>query len=435
MSEKTPQKTLPDVPDRGRNLRQHLFAWIFASLLIGLGSVGVIIATAYAHTGNLWLQEQFHGWVLLLVPALFALVVWLTHYFFPGAQGSGVPQTMAAAEDSDDTKKSNLLSLRILAGKTGMMLGGLFAGGSIGTEGPAVQIGASVSHAFYGYGPFKTAAHRKMLILAGGAAGIAATFNTPLAGIVFAMEGLNRNRSLRAFFPTPFAVALSCMVSLALLGNYTYYDAINVSLDLPEYIRVIPVCGVIGGVLGGLFSLTIQKFTYFLPVRTKMFIHQHPYVFAAFCGLVVAAMGLITGGMTFGTGFQPTKMTLDADSSLLLWYYGICKFLATLFSVLSGIPGGLFAPNLSVGAGLGDTISAFFPSIAPHSAIIILFMAAYLSGVTRSPLTSFIITMETTGSYHLLLALLAVSMLASGVSRLIAPSPLYHTLEKRYAYN
>ena len=373
------EKTSPDapsisdgrIPGRVRNLHRHVFAWLFASLAIGLISVGVIITTEYANTGNLWLQEKFGFLLLIFVPAAFALVTWLTMHFFSGAQGSGVPQTMAAAEDPDDTKKSSLLSLRILFGKTSMMLGGLFAGGSIGTEGPAVQIGASAAHAFYGYGPFKTAAHRRMLILAGGAAGIAATFNTPLAGIVFAIEGLNRTRPFKALGPTLFAVCISCLVSLALLGNYTYYGSVSSSLDILEFPWVIPVCGVAGGVLGGLFSLTVQKFSLLLPERTQRFIHARPYVFAAFCGLLIAVLGLITGGLTFGTGFHPTKMTLDADSSLLLWYYGICKFLATLVSVLSGIPGGLFAPNLSVGAGLGDNISAIFPSIAPHSAIII----------------------------------------------------------------
>ena len=125
-------------------------------------------------------------------------------------------------------------------------------------------------------------------------------------------------------------------------------------------------------------------------------------------------------------------MTLESDTTCLVWYYGAAKFIATLVSTLSGIPGGLFAPTLSVGAGIGDNVYALFPNLAPHGAIIILVMAAYLSGVTRSPLTSFIITMEMTGSHQMLLALMAVSLLATLVSRYVSPVPLYHALAQKF---
>jgi H+/Cl- antiporter ClcA len=104
---------------------------------------------------------------------------------------------------------------------------------------------------------------------------------------------------------------------------------------------------------------------------------------------------------------------------------------ASLLSSVSGIPGGIFAPALSVGAGFGDNIAAVMPAIAPHSALILLSMAAYLSGVTRAPLTSFIIMMEMTDSHHMLLPIMAVSLIASGASKLISPLPLYHALSER----
>jgi len=117
------------------------------------------------------------------------------------------------------------------------------------------------------------------------------------------------------------------------------------------------------------------------------------------------------------------------------WYYGIAKFLATLLSSVSGIAGGLFAPTLSVGAGLGDALSGLLPFLAPHGAIVLLVMAAYLSGVTRSPLTSFIITMEMTDSHHMLLALMTASLVANAVSKLISPVPLYHALSEKFSAN
>ncbi|MDR0934396.1 MAG: chloride channel protein, partial [Burkholderiaceae bacterium] len=307
-------------------------------------------------------------------------------------------------------------------------------GASIGREGPTVQIGASISHAFYGYGPFKTAEQRRALVLAGGAAGIAAAFNTPLAGIMFAIEELNKKYTFNAHSSTLLTVIIAGLVSLALQGNYTYFGIVNVKLHMSQHIYAIIVCAILGGAVGGLFSLLVQKFRALLPARIRQFVISHPYIFAAICGLLVAILGLMTNGMVFGTSYLPTKITLGADKSLFEWYYGVCKFLATLLSTLSGIPGGLFAPTLSVGAGLGENLSSLFPGIAPHGAIIILVMAAYLSGVTRSPLTSFVITMEMTGSNHMVLSLMITSLLASYISRFVAPVPLYHALAEQFAY-
>lgn len=420
--------------DRTRDAWYHMLIWFLASILIGLVGVGVAIASNLANEANLWLQEKLHYWLLLLVPAAFALFAFLTNRFFQGTQGSGIPQTIAVIDDPDGRKKSNLLSIRNLIGKTVMLLGGLVMGASIGREGPTVQIGASLSHAFYGHGPFKTAEHRRTLVLAGGAAGIAAAFNTPLAGIMFAIEELNKKYPFNAHSSTLLTVIIAGLISLGIQGNYTYFGITHVTLDMVQHLYAIAICAALGGAAGGLFSLLTQKFAALLPDRLRRFIHDHPYRFAALCGLLVAILGFTTQGMTFGTSYQPTRMTLEADGSLFVWYYGICKFLATLLSTLSGIPGGLFAPTLSVGAGLGDNLSALLPGIAPHGAIIILVMAAYLSGVTRSPLTSFIITMEMTGSNHMLLSLMITALLASGVSRFISPVPLYHALAQRYAY-
>lgn len=420
--------------DRARDTWQHVIIWILASLLIGLIGVGVAIASDYANNVNVYLQEKLHYWLLLIMPLAFALFAWITNRFFPGIQGSGIPQTIAVIDDPDDRKKSNLLSIRHLVGKIVLLLSGLVVGASIGREGPTVQIGASLSHAFYGKGPFKTAESRRALVLAGGAAGIAAAFNTPLAGVMFAIEELNKKYPFHAHSSTLLTVIIAGLVSLAIQGNYTYFGITHVVLELSQHVPAILVCSAVGGIAGGIFSLFAQKFAFFLPEKIRTFIQKNPYVFAAACGLIVAILGFLTDGLTFGTSYKPTRMTLEASESLYVWYYGVCKFLATLLSTLSGIPGGLFAPTLSVGAGLGDNVSALLPNLAPHGAIIILVMVAYLSGVTRSPLTSFIITMEMTGSHPMLLSLMITSLLASVFSRFVSPVPLYHALAQRFAY-
>ena len=372
-------------------------AWILAPVLIGLVGVGMAQASDYAFEINTWIVNRIPWASILYMPAGFALIAYIARRFFPGTQGSGIPQTIAVIDDPDHKKKSNLLSVKILVGKIAMLLGGLTIGASIGREGPTVQVGASIMHAFYGYGTLRTAAQRRMLALSGGAAGIAAAFNTPLAGIMFAMEELTKKYIFNAHSSTLLTVILSGLISMALVGNYTYFGYTNESLSLLTNIPAILVCGIAGGLTGGLFSLIVQKISVTPPPKIRKAIQEHPLIFAAICGLVVAILGLLTDGLVYGTSYQPTRMTLESDSTCLVWYYG-----------------------------------ALFPNLAPHGAIIILVMSAYLSGVTRSPLTSFIITMEMTGSHQMLLALMAVSLLATLVSRYVTPVPLYHALSQKF---
>jgi H+/Cl- antiporter ClcA len=148
------------------------------------------------------------------------------------------------------------------------------------------------------------------------------------------------------------------------------------------------------------------------------------------CGFGVAVLGLATEGLVFGTGYAPTRMTLE-DSGPLPWHFGAAKFAATLLSSASGIPGGIFAPSLAVGAGIGDNIATLLPALAPHSAIVLLVMAAYLAGVTRAPLTSFIIMMEMTDSHHMLMPLMATALIASAASKVVCRTALYHTLAEQ----
>jgi len=155
-------------------------------------------------------------------------------------------------------------------------------------------------------------------------------------------------------------------------------------------------------------------------------------LFAALCGLLIAILGVCTDGLPFGTGYATTRLTLE-DSGVLPWYFGISKMLATILTSMSGITGGIFAPSLAVGAGIGDNVADLFPNMATHSATVLLVMAAYLSGVTRAPVTSFIIMMEMTDSHQMLVPLMTASVIASAVSKMICPTPLYHKLAERFS--
>jgi len=407
-------------------------AWIIGPLLVGLLAVGLAFGGEQAAKLHAQMLKVSPYSPLVIMPLGFALLFYLGRRFFPGTQGSGIPQTIAAIDATGTEKENALLSPRIAVGKILMTLGGLSVGASIGREGPTVQIGASVMHMFYGHGPFQNPETRRILIMAGGAAGIAAAFNTPLAGIMFAIEELSKKHVFNANSSTLVTVILSGLISLAALGNYTYFGSTGAYLDWSSGMWAILLCGVIGGASGGCFSQLLIASSSKLPARVTSFMQNRGVLFAALCGLLIAILGVCTDGLPFGTGYATTRLTLE-DSGVLPWYFGISKMLATILSSMSGITGGIFAPSLAVGAGIGDNVADLFPNMATHSATVLLVMAAYLSGVTRAPVTSFIIMMEMTDSHQMLVPLMTASVIASAVSKMICPTPLYHKLAERFS--
>lgn len=402
-------------------------AWIVGPVLIGLLAVGLAVGTEHLGRLNALLVARLPYAPLVYMPLGFAVLAWLGRTYAPGSQGGGIQQTIAAIDAAPETDVWYLLSWRILIGKTLLTLGSIGLGASAGREGPTIQIGASVMHGFYGRGPFQGVEARRILILAGGAAGIAAAFNTPLAGIMFAIEELSKKHIFNANNSTLVTIVGSGLISLALLGSYTYFGTTESNLAWNGSISAILLCGLVGGSAGGIFSRLLIGMTYHMPRRAATFMRTRPFAFAALCGLAVAVLGVASHGLIFGTGYQPTRLSLE-NTATLPWYFGVAKLFATLLSSISGIAGGVFAPSLSIGAGLGDNISALFPHMAARSAIVLLMMTAYLAGVTRAPITSFVIAMEMTNNHQMLLPLMAVSVVASRASRFVSPKPLYHRL-------
>ncbi len=414
-----------------QDIWHHGAAWIIGPVLIGLMAIGMALGSDFMSDINTRLVN-FHPYApLFFMPLGFALLAYLGKRFFAGSQGSGIPQTIAATDAKENVNVGYLLSWRIGLGKALLTLGGLGLGASIGREGPTIQIGASIMHYFFKRGPFQTVESRRTLILAGGAAGIAAAFNAPLAGIMFAIEELSKKHVFSANSSTVVTIVVSGLISLSLLGSYTYFGATESFLSWDGSMAAILLCGVVGGVMGGIFSRLYILLTFNLSPSISSFVKNKPVLFAALCGLVIAILGILTHGSIFGAGYQPTRLSLE-DTAHLPWYFGITKLVATLLSSISGIAGGIFAPSLSVGAGFGDNIAALMPAMADHSAIVLLVMAAYLAGVTRAPVTSFIICMEMTNSHQMLIPLMAATVVAGRVSQFICPTPLYHKLAELF---
>jgi H+/Cl- antiporter ClcA len=355
-----------------------------------------------------------------------ALVAWLTQRVFPGTHGSGIPQTIAALSISNREARDRLLSIRIALGKLVLTLAALASGASVGREGPTVQIGASIMHSLRRFTRFSVADIDRGLILAGGAAGIAAAFNTPLAGVVFAIEELSRSFEERTSGTIYTAVIVAGVTSVALVGNYTYFGTTQASLTATRMWVVVPVCGILGGLAGGVFSRCMLALRRGLPGRLNAFRSRAPVRFAFLCGLVVALIGWASSSATFGTGYGEARAIVQQEV-IPTNSFAFMKALATLVSYVTGIPGGIFAPSLAVGAGLGGTLSLYLP-YAPGGAIVLLTMAAYFAGVVQAPLTALVIVSEMTGNRDLTLPLMAVTLLGRGASALICRESLYRAL-------
>ncbi len=361
---------------------------------------------------------------------LVAIVI-LTRRFFPGAQGSGIPQTIASLEPREKSAvREQVLSLRVTIGKIILTIVGLLFGSSVGREGPSVQIGASIMHRLGGLARFPKHDLDKGLILAGAAAGVAAAFNTPLAGIVFAIEEMSRSFEEHNIATILMTVIIAGITSLALLGNYAYFGHTSETLAFGSQWGVVVICGIAGGLLGGTFSRSLIEVNKGIAGRMGTWMKARPVAFAAVCGLILALVGLASGNTTYGSGYSEAKSLLDG-SAALPESYGLLKMTATVVSYISGIPGGIMAPTLSAGAGFGANIAHLFTSV-PAGAAIILGMVAYFAGVTQAPITAFVIVMEMIDSHEMILPLMATAFIANICSKLICPTPLFHTLARNY---
>jgi H+/Cl- antiporter ClcA len=368
------------------------------------------------------------GLALAWTPLLTVLVLWCTRRFAPGAAGSGIPQVMKALEDTPPAAHASaLVSLRLSLHKIVLVAGGTLAGLSIGREGPTVQVGAGImAHARRWLSP-QSGIDAHDLMVAGAAAGIAAAFNTPLGGIVFAIEQLTRRRGGSHSALVISAIVLAGVVSISAFGNETYFGRLRVQSLTWELFWPGLAVAVATGVAGGLFARLIVASAAGLPARLQAWRAQRPYRFAFGCAFVVALIGWVTAGQTAGAGYATTRALLEGESDLPL-IYTVLKFSASWLSAWTGVPAGMFAPSLAIGAGIGhDVASAAGAGPDIRVALIALGMVGFLAATTQGPITAFIIVMEMVAGQSMVLSLMACALVAGGISRLIG-KPMYSEL-------
>lgn len=400
---------------------------IAAAAAAGLTVVGFTWLTERALEAFVTIRAVWWWSPLLWTPLCAAAIVWFTRRHAPGAAGSGIPQVMASLEASvDATERSLFVSVKLSLAKIILTAWGLLGGLSLGREGPSVQVAAGVMHGVKRWLPKRTTINEHGLLVAGGAAGIAAAFNTPLGGVMFAIEELSRTPEQRSSGLLISGIVLAGLVAVSTYGNGAYFGVIHV----PEVGLALLWPGLLvavgSGAAGGLFArLVIASISGTSTDRFSRWRRARPISFAAACGLAVALIGLVTHGATFGSGYAYTRALLEGQQSVPAVYL-VFKFLATWLTTWSGVPAGLFAPSLAIGAALGNDVALL--TAYPHaSTLIALGMAGFLAAVTQAPLTSFIIVMEMVDGHAMVLSLMACAVIASGLSRVLS-RPLYATL-------
>jgi H+/Cl- antiporter ClcA len=407
--------------------------WI-ASLLTGLIAVFYSKVFLLAESSADSFFKSFHWFLFIVTPLCFLVAWWLVVRFEKFAGGSGIPQVMAAIElanPRDHLKIRRLLSIRVIVIKIISSFFMILGGGVIGREGPTIQIAGSVFRKVNQMLPdWWPKVSKRNMIMTGAAAGLAAAFNTPLGGIVFAIEELTKTHI--SYFRTALftAVIISGLTAQALFGPYLYlgYPAIK-GLSVYIFLGVLLV-SLMTGLAGSITGRILLAFINFRN-RFKKTYQQVAFVLA--CGLVVALLGFISGTELIGSGKIVMTDVLFTSNKYLPWYAPLIRITGSVFSFSTGAAGGIFAPALSSGACIGSVLSGWMHLTDSNTNLLILSgMVGFLTGITRTPFTSSIIVLEMTDRHNLIFYLMLAGMFAGMVSLLIDKHSLYDHLKVRY---
>jgi len=401
---------------------------LFVGVLGGYGAVafrwliGSFQNIFFGHGKNHFLDFLFTlPWYAKLIPPIIggAIVGPLVYFFAREAKGHGVPEVMEAVALKGGVIRKRVVVIKAMA--SAICIG---SGGSVGREGPIVQIGSAIGSAF---GQILRVSPDRMrtLVGCGGAAGIAATFNAPIAGVMFAMEIILGEFGIATFSPIVVSSVMATVISRAYMGNYPAFIVPQYSLvsvyEIPLYI----VLGIIAGLIGVGFTTCLYKAEdLFAKIRIP------EYTKAALGGAVIGVIGIFFPHI-FGVGYDAIEMVLLEK---MAWSIILClifvKILATSATLGSGGSGGIFAPSLFIGsmtgAAFGYLAHFLFPDVtATSGAYGLVGMGAVLAAATHGPINAIIILFEMTGSYKIILPLMLSCIISAMLATQIKKESIY----------
>ena len=398
---------------------------VLASIITVIAIDFFLLSSDYAQHTFKHLIAKNPSFSLIITPITFVLIVYIAKYFCHYIQGSGIPQLIAANDSRNKSIRRKLLSFRVAAGKIVFIFVGMLGGAPIGIEGPSIHIGGSI---FYGFNRFLKLKRKLLihsLIAIGGSAGLIVAFNAPFAGFLFAYEEIGRKLKKQALILIAITSALVYVLALFYRGNTPYLGDLSAySLNLELVWQLIPLA-ILSGIVGGLFSKII------LYLITRFISHTKARVIAIalFLGLIVGLFNYLSEGKIAGSGRDEVLLMLAGEQ--LGVEFVLMKYFSTLTSLASTIPGGLFMPSISIGAGIGAEIAPYYLKIDAQ-VIIIMSMIAYLSAVIRAPLTATFVILEMSAAINLLIPALLVAFIANWMSKLIFTQPIYEALAENY---
>lgn len=412
----------------------------FISLTIGATLVA-LFSLGFAKLADIGLELNAH-WatkyplaVWFVLPLGLALLTWFTAKFTPYVGGSGIPQVIASINLPHSAYKTKLVAFGQTLWKIPLTFLAMLIGASVGREGPSVQVGAAVMLAWGNFCRRHNFAFKGLsaneLMATGAAGGLAAAFNAPLAGVVFAIEELGRGVMLRWERRVLMGVLAAGFILVAIQGNSPYFPIYKGATDIAHIYLWLAICGLVCGILGGIFARLLAKsLVGIAPEKWRGWIRRHPIYVALLLGFVLAALGTYSQGQTYGTGYDVVARALEGQ--LVDPDIGILKLFATVATYWNGIAGGIFTPSLTTGAGIGTMLWEISGGAVDQRFLVILCMAAFLAGGTQSPVTASVVVMEMTGAQPVLIWLLISSIIAAIISRQFNPKPFYHFAAGRF---
>jgi len=407
---------------------------VFLAALVGIISAFIAIGFRYLlfFFQNLFFYQELSGkevepvghdmglWVIV-VPAIGGILVGLiTRYIASEAKGHGVPEVMESIALHGGKMRPRIVLFKALA--SALSIG---SGGSVGREGPIIQVGSGAGSTI-GQLLRLDADQVKILVGCGAAGGIAATFNTPVAGIIFALEIILLELKSRSFISLVISAFFATTVSRLFLGSHPAFEIPAYSfVSLYEIIFYLLL-----GILAGLTAILLIRLVYDTEHFFENKISIPPHFKPALGGLLVGVIGYFLP-QVFGYGYGTISQLLNQEillTTVLLLF--VFKILAFVLTIGSGASGGIFSPSLFIGAALGAAfgwiINTPYPEItAPIGAYALVGMAAVFAAVSRATLTAIIIIFELTLDYNIILPLMFSCVIADLIAWSFSPDTIY----------